>query len=300
MSLAELSSAHAEVTSAQRRLLEVVARCDRDQTWRSDGSRDLAEWLSARLGISNWAARRWIGAAHALSGLPRLRGAFESGALGQDKVLELCRFATPETEARLIRWARRVTVTGIRHRADLATRMDPAEIAEADRSRYLRYWWCDDGKRLELEGLLPAADGAVVAKALDRLADRMPDIIDEDPTPDPQAPAEESLDARRADALVALASAHIARDADPDRATVVVQAELGALVGGEGGCAVEGGPVIHPDTARRLLCDGRLQTVVHDHTGQTVVIGRTARTAPPGSCGSCAGGIGAAPFRGAS
>lgn len=99
---------------------------------------------------------------------------------------------------------------------------------------------------------------------------------------------------------MALASAHIARDADPDRATVVVQAELGALVGGEGGCAVEGGPVIHPDTARWLLCDGRLQTVVHDHTGQTVVIGRTARTAPPGSCGSCAGGIGAAPFRGAS
>ncbi|CAN5184147.1 hypothetical protein BH20ACT22_BH20ACT22_13090 [soil metagenome] len=34
---------------------------------------------------------------------------------------KLCRFATPETEARLIRWARRVTVTGIRHRADLAT-----------------------------------------------------------------------------------------------------------------------------------------------------------------------------------
>jgi len=28
--LAELNSAHAEVTSAQRRLREVVARCDRD------------------------------------------------------------------------------------------------------------------------------------------------------------------------------------------------------------------------------------------------------------------------------
>ncbi len=73
----------------------------------------------------------------------------------------------------------------------------------------------------------------------------------------------------------------VAGDADPDRATVVVQAELGALVGGEGGCAIEGGPVIHPDGARRLLCDGRLQTVVSDHTGQAVGIGRVARTAPP-------------------
>ncbi len=276
--VAELSLAHAEVTSAQLHLLEVVARCERDQAWRSDGAGELAEWLSARLGISNWAARRWICAAHALPHLPRLRETFESGSLGQDKVLELCRFATPETEASLINWARRVTVTRIRHRADLSTRLDQEEVVEADRGRYLRHWWFDDGRRLGLEGWLDAADGAVVVKALDRMAGRMPDIIDDDPIADPDP--QESLDARRADALVTLASAHIARDSDPDRATVVIQAELGALVGGAGGSAIENGPVIHPVTARRLLCDGRLQTAVTDPRGQALGIGRVARTAP--------------------
>ncbi len=39
--------------------------------------------------------------------------------------------------------------------------------------------------------------------------------------------------------------------------------------------------MIHPEGARRLLCDGRLQTVVSDHTGQAVGIGRMARTSSP-------------------
>ncbi len=278
--LAELSSAHAEVGSAQLRMLDTVARCDRAQVWLQDGAGGVAEWLAARLGVSQWAARRWIVAAHALETLPRLRDALGSGSLGQDKVLELCRWATPETEAKLIAWARRVTVAGVRSRADRALGADREEVVEADRGRCLRHWWFDDGRRLGLEGWLDASDGAVVARALDRLAGRMPDIVDDDYIPGHPSWAEESLDVRRADALVALASAAIARDPDPDRATVVVQAELGALVaGGGGGCGLENGPVLHPETARRLLCDGRLQTVVN-HGGRALGIGRVSRTAP--------------------
>jgi hypothetical protein len=39
--------------------------------------------------------------------------------------------------------------------------------------------------------------------------------------------------------------------------------------------------VIHPETARRLSCDARVQVVVHDRTGEAVGIGRVARTPPP-------------------
>jgi hypothetical protein len=275
---AELDSAQAAVTTAQRRLLEVVAECDRAEAWRADGAKDLSQWLSARLGISNWAARRWITAAHALPHLPRLSAALETGVLSLDKVIELCRFATPESERRLITWARRVTVTCIRRKADLASRSSAEDVVEADRTRYLTYWWFDDGHRLGLEGSLPADQGAVVAKALDRLADRAPDIIDDDH--DHLSP-EGSLDARRADALVALASRSIAEDQDADRATVVVHAGLDALGGASGSCELEGGLVIHPETARRLSCDARLQVVVHDEHGEAVGIGRVSRTPPP-------------------
>jgi hypothetical protein len=276
--VAELHSAHADVTARQRRLLEIVAECDRTDVWSTDGCRDLARWLSSRLGISNWEARRWITAAHALPRLPLITAAFEAGDLCLAKVQELCRFATAETEKRLITWGRRVTVAGIRRKADLANRAPQEDVVEADRTRFLRYWWFDDGRRFGLEGALPADCGAVVAKALDRLANRVPDIIDEDHVP---IPSEESLDARRADALVAMASSQIACDQDPDRATVVVHAELDALLGDDGSCEIEGGPVIHPETGRRLSCDARLQVVLHDRDGHVVGIGRVSRTAPP-------------------
>ncbi|MGH2730259.1 MAG: DUF222 domain-containing protein, partial [Actinomycetota bacterium] len=129
---AELDTAHADVTCRQRRLLDVIARCDRDEVWRTDGAKDLAQWLSYRLGISNWAARRWITAAHALPDLPRLTAAFDSGTLCLDKVLELCRFATPATEKRLISWAQRVTVAAVRRKADVANAPPLQDVVEAD------------------------------------------------------------------------------------------------------------------------------------------------------------------------
>jgi Domain of unknown function (DUF222) len=67
-------------------------------------ARDLAHFLAMRYGISEWKARRWIAAAHALEPLPKISEAFASGALGIDKVVELTRFATPVIRLRL-RWA---------------------------------------------------------------------------------------------------------------------------------------------------------------------------------------------------
>jgi hypothetical protein len=275
---AELSSAQASVTAAQRRLLEVIAQWDRDDVWAPDGCRDYPQWLAGRLGISTWAARRWINAAHTLPTLRRIAAAFVDGTLSLDKVTELCRFATPETEGRLISWARRVTVWAIRRRADLANRPDIDAVTAADDERFLRYWWYDDGNRLGLEGSLGADQGAVVATALDRVAGRMPEIVTDH---DYEVSSEDSLDARRADALVALASAHIADDHDPDRATLVVHAPLDALIADAGSCEIDGGPVIDPETARRLCCDCRLETVFHDASGVIVGIGRASRNVSP-------------------
>jgi hypothetical protein len=102
-----------------------------------------------------------------------------------------------------------------------------------------------------VEAELPAAQGAVVARALERLADTLLVMPGEE---DPSL-----VGARRADALLALCSARIASDPDPDRATVVIHARLDGLVDETGGCEIEGGPVIHPQTARRLLCTARVQ-----------------------------------------
>ncbi|MGZ5214442.1 MAG: DUF222 domain-containing protein [Actinomycetota bacterium] len=263
-----IDAVHIEVGCAQRRLLGLIADVDRREAWRDDGARDTAHWLGMRYGISGWKAHRWIAAAHALDGLPRLSEAFGRGELGIDKVVELCRFATAETEVGLIRWARDVSCGAIRHRGDLAVRATVEELVDVERSRSVSWWYFDQGRRFGLELELPAAAGQSVVQAIEREAESIPAM--------PGEPEAVSVSARRADAFVALCSARIAADADPDRATVVVHAPIDA-VAGAANAEAEGGSVIPPQTLRRLLCNARVQTVLEDGAGNALGLGRMTR-----------------------
>jgi hypothetical protein len=160
-----------------------------------------------------------------------------------------------------------VSAAAVRRRADLTTRRDVEEERDADRQRFLTWWYGDDGRRFGLEAELPAGDGAIVAKALERIVESIPALPGEG---DPYY-----VTARNADALVALCSARIGDDPDADRATVVVHLRTGKT--DAGGADVEGGPVLHPETARRLLCEARLQTVVEDASGRPLALGRMTR-----------------------
>ncbi|MGH2687411.1 MAG: DUF222 domain-containing protein, partial [Actinomycetota bacterium] len=115
----------------------------------------------------------------------------------------------------------------------------------------------------------------VVATAIERLA------------LDPGLPADgpgidtDSYWMRCADALVQLASAGLAEDADADRACIVVHADAESLVAGEGGTAtLECGLLLASETVRRLACDARVQLAVHGGDGQPVGIGRQSRVVP--------------------
>jgi hypothetical protein len=267
-----IDAAHARVSVAQRDLLALVARVDRAQAWRDSGARDLAHWLAMRFGISQWKARRWIVAGHALESLLRLAAALSTGALSLDKVVELARFATPADEADLIAWARRVSCAAVRRRGDAAVRSTHDALVEIERSRFLSWWYFDDGRRFGLEAELPAAQGAIVARSIERLARRIPAMPDEEDASD--------ADARRADALVALCSSRIARDTDPDRATLIVHAQGDGAAAAEparSGGEIEGGPAIPAEAVERLRCNARTQTVVEDRLGNVVALGRTSR-----------------------
>ncbi|MDQ5875190.1 MAG: HNH endonuclease [Actinomycetota bacterium] len=264
-----IDALHSAISGSQRALFELIAQGDRRELWRDCGARDMAHWLSMRYGISQWKARRWIAAAHALEELPHLSRAFTCGRLCIDKVVELTRFATSETEGRLVAWAEGVSCACIRRKGDLAASSSMHATLDAEHSRFVSWWWLDDGRRFGLEAELPAAQGAVVARALQRLSERVPIMPGEDDAC--------YANARRADALVALCSAGLGAEADADRATVIVHAQLEDLVSHRGGCELEGGGVIHPETARRLLCHGRVQIVIEDHARQPLSLGRISR-----------------------
>ncbi len=256
------------ISAAQVALLRVIAEVDRRRAWRDSGARDLPHWLSIRYGMSWWKADRWIKAAAALENLPAITDALETGVLGIDKVVELCRFVTPESEGELIGWASEATCATIRRRADLEVRAALDETTELEQDRSLRYWFEDGGRRFGLEARMPSAQGAIVAKALERVVDQIPAM--------PSQADGDVIEARRADALLALCSQRIAADADADRATVVVHASLEAL-SGRRNAETEHGAVLPPEALQRLACDARIQVVAENEASDAVALGRTNR-----------------------
>lgn len=256
------------IAAAHVALLRVITEVERRRAWQDSGARDLAHWLSIRYGMSWWKADRWIKAAAALDNLPAITDALETGVLGIDKVVELCRFATADTEGELIGWASDATCATIRRRADLEVRAGLDETTELERDRSLRYWYEEGGRRFGLEARMPSAQGAIVAKALERVVDQIPAM--------PARTDGVVIEARRADALLALCSQRIAADADADRATVVVHASLEAL-SGQRNAETEHGAVMPPEALQRLACDARIQVVAENEASDAIALGRTKR-----------------------
>src|SRR5919106_4041027 len=160
-----IDSLHADISARQKEMLTYVAAFDDTGAWADDGCRDMAMWLSGRLGIRPYTARKWVACAHALKLLPLISDALGSGVLCLDKVVELTRFATRDTEARLIKWALRVSVAAIRAEAERATAPETEETVETERARSLRWWWYDERRALGLEGYFPPDQGQAIVAA---------------------------------------------------------------------------------------------------------------------------------------
>jgi len=264
-----------ETGRVDRDRLRRILAADRAQLYRTEGARNSAEFVAALFHVSKWKAQRWIAAAHALEHLPHISGALEAGSLSLDKTVELTRFATPQTERKLITWARRVTVGCIRHKGDEAIAASKKEIEDIHQERRLEWWWSD--RALAFEGTLSAEQGAAFIDAIDRLAHELPEDPDS-PRAFPDDDAPPSMPQRRADALVLLATSTGPRDtAVPG---VVVHVPVEALTNGEGNGVTGSGAVLHPELVRMLACDSRIQAVLEDPLGHPLGIGHESRTPP--------------------
>jgi hypothetical protein len=269
--LAGLHGANRRMGAIQREFLAYLAAVDDTKVWRDDDCRSMAHWAAVNYQISSFKAGRMIAAGHALKGLPRLSQALSEGELSLDKVVELARFATPEEEAKLISWARRVSVAAVKDKADEACRIENEKAKEDHRERELRYWDDPDGM-FAMYGRLPADKGVKFKKAIEREAAKLPD------TPEDDEDEEVRAAQKRADALVALASSAIAEDADADRSTVVVHVPVSTFSHGDQNGVLEGGYVIAPEVAQGLSCYSRIQFVLENETGKPVGNGRASRS----------------------
>ncbi|MBN2114648.1 MAG: DUF222 domain-containing protein, partial [Acidimicrobiia bacterium] len=194
--------------------------------------------------------------------------AFEEGRLSFDQVRAAAEVATPGTEEAVLARALGASAAQLereaRRRREVAGR-GPEPV------RAVRWWWERRGEQWRVNGYLPAEQGAVVARALETIADtaaRRPENGMYDPAP-----------VRYAEALVELAEARLAAT-DPAPPTLVLHVDAEGLAAGDGCGEVENGPVLSAAAVRRLACDARLEAVAERPDGTVVGIGRAARAIP--------------------
>lgn len=260
---------HARLNAVLWDLFELLRELDTDEALVRNAMTDAVSWLHFDLGITPRTARAWVRAARSLVDLPVIAEAFRIGDISLDEVLVLCRYATPDTEARLIGLTREVGVEDLA--AEIRAVLDtPTEEKPTRRVPMARFWW--DNDVLQLRGSIPGADGVLVETTLLRLAAQAP--------LDTQSGLFRSGDERHGDALVQLASEATAEDRDHDRATVVVHIDLDHLTTASPDDVFNlGGKTYSGEELLRICCDGRLQPAI-DHHGVTVGIGRVSRQIP--------------------
>ena len=275
-----IENLEADIARLSRQRLRLLRELDLSEQWDYGEFRDINHWVAKHLQISWIDAKRRVDASHAIEELPLTSQALESGELSLDKTVQLTRFVTPENEADHIKWAKTVSLKSVREAADAAQRMEVEDTQNEDRSRAFGWRPIEGGAAGSLFGALPAEQLAIVTEAVDRIAHGLSDLPHDDIDgllPEDRA---ETLAQRRADALVLLASQVLSGSTDPARANITVYAQLAALASTDTPVLLENGTLIHPEVARRLCCDGRVQTVVEDGKGEPIGIGRNSETVP--------------------
>ena len=265
---AELATLASHLYAGTCRWLELVGELDRRGGFAGSGCSSVAEWLAWRCALTPRAAREHVRVARCLPGLPRVRAAFARGELSYAKVRALTRVATAGNEEELLELARVLTAAQLERAVRAYRRVTTAEARELQESAYLSVFWDADGS-LAVHGRLAPEDGALLLRALDAARDTHWNRERGSAEPRP------ARQASNAEALVAVAEAALAH---PDgsrpggeRYQIVIHADEAALTrDGGGGCELEDGAALAPETARRLACDA-----------STVRNGRKTRTIPP-------------------
>ena len=312
VSTAELAAQITELAghpnAANRRWLALIAEFDRRRGWSDSLTRSCAPWLNWQCGIDMGAAREKVRVAHALEQLPLIGAAMARGELSYSKVRALTRVACAATEQVFLS----IALHGTAHHVETIVRQyrratEAAELsreAQQQAGRRVSWFWDDDGS-LVLKARLLAESGLLLVRALEAAAADVP-LPDEstirspatgrtqcgcaDPGCRGNVSAETSgtvpLTARRADALGVIAESFLAHGAEAlnggERQQIVVHVDQAVLRSAASGrCAMDDGPAIPVETARRLACDSSVVTIVDDDKGNPLDVGRRTRSIPP-------------------
>ena len=251
----------------------------------------LASWIAHQFGVGYGAAREKVRTARALGSLPLIDAAFREGKLSYSKVRALTRVANSENEAELLNAAALASTDGVERLVRLAKQRERMSDVQAMlKARSLTYAWDDDGS-LVVKARLTPEQGAIWIKAFEKAESG----CDAGGDSSGDSSGKEDFAARRADVMTEAFRETLTEPSDikatgsGDRYQVVVHVSAETFCAGvaaetssgaEGLPTIEGGPHLHPETVRRLTCDGALVSVLENGQGEVLNVGRKTRVIP--------------------
>jgi hypothetical protein len=275
----ELATLASHIYAGTCRWLELVGELDRRGDWADSGCGSCAEWLAWRCALLPRAAREHVRVARRLPELPRVQAAFARGELSYAKVRALTRVADADSEGELLELAGVMTAAQLERAVSAYRRVTSAEANDLHEDAHLTTFWDADGS-LVIRGRLAPEAGALFLRALEAARDS----LWEKGRKHERGSAEPRRGPTSAEALAALSDAALASTdgrSGGERYQVVVHVDADALASeGEAGCALDDGPALAPETARRLACDASL-VAFSERDGKSVRVGRKTRAIPP-------------------
>jgi hypothetical protein len=273
-----------EATMVEARAAAILAEIDRERRFEDAGYLSAAALLRAH-GDSPGGASRRVAESRDLERHSVVAEAYATAELDGPRVSLL--LAAARVDPELFSRDEQMlidTVGGLKYR-DARRALDywkqaadrQASDADAEHLHERRHLHVSEtlGGMVRLDGELDAEGGATVLTALRSLTD--PQQLDPE---DHRSPAQ-----RRVDALVDICADHLAHGATPvvgaTRPQVSAVVSVQALAGQPGvPCELDDGPVISPESARRIACDASLARIITKGDSEILDVGRATRTIP--------------------
>lgn len=256
-------------------LLLVADFDSRDGAWKF-GMASTAQWLSFHCGIAARTANDHVRVARALAAFPKLAEGMAAGTVSYSHARAIARVAKPG-EFRLVDDLLEVARCGTVAQLEVVARglvtvehnENPSDQAERER---VSHRWGDDSMR-GLSAKVDPERGALVQAAIEKIA-----TVEQISKP-------EALVRLAEIGLAALADANPSRELRGDeRAAVVIHLDARQIPGETDGAAeptrptarIDQGPGLPNAVVQRLLCDGRVRTMLMQDE-QVLDVGRSHR-----------------------
>lgn len=274
----QVLAAAALVHAANAELSRALAAFAATGGWEGAGIRSIGHWADVNLGVPSALGAKLQRLGSALPSLPCLAAAFTEGAVSLEKAIAVVAVATPASDEKLTAIARAASMSQLaRICAEYRKQSAGDHRSEAQRECRRGVTSRPVGDDLvEILAVLDPEEAATLLAAIDARVERA--WRDEATT----ATAPRARSARRADALVELASERLVDGPDPivrgERVEVRVLVDADVLSGAkdEGLCCIEGVGAVSPHVVRRLACDARIRTITDLGDGR-FDLGRTQR-----------------------